>query len=204
MNDGGTLDHAAVEAITSGTVDHLLVDGTLRRRELVSKFTLFPGAFNPLHEGHRQIAEIAGQRLRAHVVFELSMTNVDKATLTSRIVLQRLAQFKETDLVCLTQAATFVEKARLFPNTCFVVGADTIVRIADDRYYDSASARHRTMDEIVDLGCSFLVFGRKLDEVFNTLETLDLPDLLRFNCRGLSEDVFRADVCSTELRDRED
>ncbi|MBN1393494.1 MAG: CinA family protein, partial [Pirellulales bacterium] len=39
---------------------------------------VFPGAFNPLHSGHRRMFQIAGERLGRHGILELSIINVDK------------------------------------------------------------------------------------------------------------------------------
>ncbi|HEX2474763.1 MAG TPA: hypothetical protein VHK01_08460, partial [Lacipirellulaceae bacterium] len=40
---------------------------------------LFPGAFNPLHDGHLRMAEVAQAHYGVPVTFELSIANVDKA-----------------------------------------------------------------------------------------------------------------------------
>src|SRR5437763_52476 len=53
---------------------------------------VFPGAFNPLHEGHRQMAKVAARRLGAAVAFELSITNVDKPPLDFIEMQQRTNQ----------------------------------------------------------------------------------------------------------------
>ena len=42
---------------------------------------IFPGAFNPLHQGHLRMSEIAAKRLGVPVEFELSIENVDKPPL---------------------------------------------------------------------------------------------------------------------------
>src|SRR5262245_27369270 len=42
---------------------------------------LLPGSFNPIHDGHWKLAEVAGRRLGTAVAFELSVTNVDKPPL---------------------------------------------------------------------------------------------------------------------------
>lgn len=115
--------------------------------------------------------------------------------------MQRLCQFEETDRIHLTRAATFVEKVQLFPGSCFVVGVDTITRVAEPRYYDGdLLQRDRSIDEIANSGCSFLVFGRLLGGRFQCLEQLELPHRLREICRGVEEAAFRNDISSTDLR----
>src|SRR5262249_6541814 len=90
---------------------------------------LFPGSFNPRHEGHALLARVAEEVRQQPVAFEISVTNVDKPPLTGETVRRRLAQFAWKSPVELTRAPTFVEKSRLFPGTTFVVGADTAERL---------------------------------------------------------------------------
>jgi nicotinic acid mononucleotide adenylyltransferase len=90
---------------------------------------LFPGSFNPVHEGHVLLAQVAEELRQQPLAFEISVTNVDKLPLTGETVRHRLAQFAWKSPVELTRAPTFVEKSRLFPGTTFVVGADTAERL---------------------------------------------------------------------------
>ena len=161
---------------------------------------LFPGAFNPIHEGHARMADIAAQRFGRPVTFELSITNVDKPPLDFIEIADRLKQLTGRQ-VLLTRAATFVEKARIAPGCVFVVGADTLDRIADPRYYEGkTNRRDGAIAELADRGCRFLVFGRARDDQFLTGAALALPPALGALCENISELQFRADVSSTELR----
>ena len=170
----------------------------------VQPTVVFPGAFNPLHEGHRQMSELAAKWLGELVTFEMSITNVDKPTLDFVEIAQRLAnlhkQERESSVV-LTDAPTFREKGALFPGCTFVVGADTILRIAEPRYYlggeDECLA---AIEEMRQLGCRFLVFGRVVDGRFQGLGDLELPPALSKLCDEVKEREFREDVSSTALR----
>ncbi len=162
---------------------------------------VFPGAFNPLHEGHRRIAEVGGETLAAPIHFELSITNVDKQPLDPNEMFQRIEQFPVEETVWITRAPTFVEKARLFPGAVFLSGADTIARIADARYYDDCDAlRDEAINEIDRWGCRFLVLGRQFGGSFRVLSDIGLPPTLSRLCTEVSEERFRVDVSSTELR----
>lgn len=161
---------------------------------------LFPGAFNPIHAAHKRMVEIASDRLGHQVTFEISITNVDKPPLDFIEIDDRLKQLSG-QRVLLTRAARFVEKAKLAPGCTFVVGVDTIVRIADSNYYDGgATQRDTAIAAIADAGCRFLVFGRFLQGAFRTLSDLEVPTDLCKLCDEVPEAAFREDVSSTTLR----
>jgi len=165
---------------------------------------VFPGAFNPPHVGHMRMAAIAEDRLRKPLAWELSVANVDKPPLDFIAIRTRVESLQREDgarPMALTHAPTFREKAELFPGATFVVGADTLVRIAEPRYYGNNSAlRDEAIAEIARRGCRFLVFGREVEGRFLTLGDLNLPAELRRLCDEVPEDQFREDVSSTELR----
>jgi hypothetical protein len=165
---------------------------------------VFPGAFNPLHDGHRRMAEIAQDLLHGPVALEISIANVDKPPLDYAEIERRLGQFAPEQTTYLTRAATFEEKSRLFPGATFVVGVDTLRRIAAPQYYGgNVPACHRAVERIASRGCRFLVFGRAMGIGFVRLTDLELPDALRAICREVLPDVFREDISSTTIRKSE-
>jgi len=165
---------------------------------------VFPGAFNPPHVGHLRMAAIAEERLKQPAAWELSITNVDKPPLDFIAIRTRVQALRLEDndrLIALTRAATFREKAELFPGATFVVGVDTLIRIAEPRYYGGdAASRDEAIAEIARRGCRFLVFGREINGRFTTLGDLNLPAELRSLCEEVPAEEFREDVSSTELR----
>ena len=162
---------------------------------------VFPGSFDPLHEGHRQMADYTTKRLQTPVEFELSVTNVEKPLLDFIEIETRLSKFAPTDTIWLTRAASFLEKTQIFPKAVFVVGADTIIRIADTKFYGfDENARQQALATIAESGCRFLVFGRSHDHQFHTLSELKLPDQLQSICDEVPANDFHNDISSTSIR----
>ena len=161
---------------------------------------ILPGSFNPLHDGHRRMMAVAEARLGQAGAFELSVENPDKPLLDYIEIQRRLAQFPGK--VRLTRLPTFRDKAAEFPGATFAVGIDTLLRIAETRYYGGEAQRDAAIADLLEAGASFLVFGRLADGAFQGLGQAPLPQALRNACTEVPEHEFRADVSSTELRRR--
>jgi hypothetical protein len=205
--------YAETEVATADTIDQLLA-GELDRvtvqpdgQMMLSApqpLVLFPGSFNPMHEGHVLLARVAEELRQQPVVFEISVTNVDKPPLAGETVRHRLAQFAWKAPVELTRAPTFVEKSRLFPGTTFVVGADTAERLFGPKYYGDDEARmHVALEEIANSGGSFLVAVR-LDAAGRVRALADIPVPQRYAdlFTEIPEHHFRVDASSSEIRAR--
>ena len=126
------------------------------------------------------MARLAAAQLSLPVEWELSITNVDKPPLDFYEMRARAAQFPSGTTLWLTRAPTFVEKAAIFPGATFIVGADTLARIAEPRYYgNDREACAKALEAIAAAGCRFLVFGRRTQKRFESLADLALPPVLR-------------------------
>ena len=195
----------AVDRLLAGEVERVTVqpDGQIVL-SAPPPVVLFPGSFDPMHEGHRLLARIAEELRRQPVAFEISVTNVDKPPLAAETVRRRLAQFAWKAPVELTRAPTFLEKSRLFPGTTFVVGADTAERLFAAQYYGNDEARmQEALEEIANAGGSFLVAVR-LDAAGRVRALRDIPVPARYArlFTEIPEDRFRLDISSSEIRAR--
>jgi cytidylyltransferase-like protein len=165
---------------------------------------LFPGSFNPMHEGHGLLARVAEELRQQPLAFEISVTNVDKPPLAGATVRHRLAQFAWKAPVELTRAPTFLEKSRLFPSTTFVIGADTAERLVAPKYYGDEARMHMALEEIASSGGSFLVAVR-IDAAgrVRALSDIPLPGRYADLFTEIPEHRFRVDTSSSEIRARE-
>jgi hypothetical protein len=194
-----------IDQLLAGELDRVTVqpDGQMML-SAPQPSVLFPGSFNPMHEGHVLLARIAEEHRQQPLAFEISVTNVDKPPLAGETVRQRIAQFAWKAPVELTRAPTFVEKSRLFPGTTFVVGADTAERLFGPKYYDDDEARmHMALEEIASSGGSFLVAVR-IDAAGRVRALNDIPVPRRYAdlFTEIPEHRFRLDTSSSEIRAR--
>jgi hypothetical protein len=187
-----------------GAVDRLCVAADGRQGIDGPAALLVAGAFNPVHAGHWGLAEAAARMVGKPAAFELCIANVDKAPLNAAEVEQRLRPFAGRAAVWMTRAATFVEKARLFPGSVFAVGADTAARIIEPRYYGGRAADlAAALTELRRHGNHFLVAcrvdasGRCL-----SLDDLEIPAEHRDLFHNIPPQEFRLDVSSSALRTR--
>lgn len=161
---------------------------------------VFPGSFDPCHGNHIFMAKQASKKLDQPVHFEISLTNVDKPPIDFISLNQRLDSLREykgeafMGGVCLTNAPLFLQKAALFPNSTFIVGADTINRIFDSKYYRGVADTSAILKHFKEKNVRFMVFHRK------SVELSIKPEVLDF-CEVIPVDEYEDDgTSSTEIR----
>ena len=77
----------AIDQLLAGELDRVTVqpDGQMML-SAPPPLVLFPGSFNPMHEGHVLLARVAEELRQQPVAFEISVTNVDKPPLAGEAV----------------------------------------------------------------------------------------------------------------------
>lgn len=117
---------------------------------------LFPGSFNPLHEGHIAMAEKAFELTGKSVYFEICILNTDKPPLDYMRVQERIEQIQQKlekkewfGGVVISNTPYFIQKASYTPFRDYIVGVDTANRLENvDRQM------------LLELDARFLVFPR--------------------------------------------
>lgn len=117
-------------------------------QELPKNYILFPGSFNPMHDGHKEMIRKVNELYPDKCIFiEISLFNFDKPTVDPLSLQNRLNSIDTSlvDGVIVSNCKTFEEKIKYFNPFAFIIGFDTFCRI----------------DDIEELDARFIMFPRK-------------------------------------------
>jgi hypothetical protein len=123
--------------------------------------TLFPGAFNPPHEGHVWMAKEHG------ATFHVTINPPHKPALTVAEVLQRAKLLEGFPRIFTVGDPLYIDKARRFPGAKILIGVDALERMLDPKWGVEIAP---LLSELRQLGIRFLVADR---EINGTIQTLD-------------------------------
>ncbi|MED6219292.1 hypothetical protein PIB30_034410 [Stylosanthes scabra] len=155
---------------------------------------ILPGSFNPLHEGHLKLLEVATRFCGdGYPCFELSALNADKTPLSVSQIKDRVKQFEEVGkTVIISNEPDFHKKAKLFQGSTFVIGADTAERLVNCKYYDGGYKKMlKRLLGCKEAGSTFVVAGRNVDGVFKVVEDFDVPEEVKDMFISIPPELFR-------------
>lgn len=128
-------------------------------KTLFSGMTLFPGNFNPPHEGHFENARNADPE----TIFQVSASPPHKPALSLQDMLERVLNFRGRGHVLFSEnGSLYIDKARHFPNSTFILGTDALRRMLDPKWGIETESLLR---EFESLGTRFRVSERTGDSL---------------------------------------
>lgn len=160
---------------------------------------LYPGSFNPYHDGHYQMASIAENQLKINVIHEITTRNADKGFINYIDLKNRVDSIHKINpnaSVVISDESTFVGKINIVKqldrSIVVVLGSDTWNRISNPKYgYDTTELLHWFKTN----NATFMVFNRTT----NPQSTDDNPlQELLLHCDEASQ--FDNPISSTNIR----
>lgn len=152
---------------------------------------LFPGAFNPPHEGHKWLAR------HEHAVFHITTNPPHKPALNVIECIERAKLLEGFDRIFTQDDPLYLDKARRFPGTKFIVGVDAMERMLDPKW---GVAVEPLLNEFRALGTRFLVADREVNGKIETVE--EIPGAPMDLCESINTPTTLIGLSSTALRNR--
>lgn len=165
-------------------------------------WALMSGAYNPPHEGHFGTAGSVLEDFHRNVVFEVTAEPPHKAAMTVQDLLQRAKLLQRKDRLFTKKNPLYLDKARAYPGTPLVMGADAMVRMLDPKWgLDIATM----LNQFKELNTELYICGRTIGSKFVTWQ--DIKDSLPADQAALFVEIARPvsghwDISSTDIRNK--
>ncbi len=121
---------------------------------------LFPGAFNPVHKGHEEMADLIVQSGHGEPVFTVCASAPNKPPVSVQDMLERANGLRHRSVLFTDGDPMYIDKARRFPGRGLVIGADAFARLFEAKWGLDTTA---VLTEMQQLGTTLLVFDRPVD-----------------------------------------
>lgn len=164
---------------------------------------ILSSSLNPIHEGHIAIINHAAQKLGNPIDIELCVSNADKPaldyiSLNRRLNRTRLALKGNPNFgrIIISNTATYFEKSAAYPGATFIVGDDTLARIAMVKYYKGGETEYADgLKTLRQNDNGFLVYPRPHNIQASPIHRLLLQPLV-----VMADDFNPINISSTEIR----
>lgn len=138
--------------------------------EIESQYiAIMPGAYNPPHAAHFQIASLAATRWHNRVLHQITIDSPHKPTLRAQDILQRAKMLKGHDAIFTLGDPLYIQKAKAFPGCPIVLGTDALVRMLDPKWGPEIGPM---LDEFARLSTRFIIADRIVDGKLTTYEDI--------------------------------
>jgi nicotinic acid mononucleotide adenylyltransferase len=177
----------------------------IQSRNLPRPLIIYPGTFNPYHLGHKGCADSAEAKLiydkkeKPQLVYATCINPAHKPPPTAVDLLKKASQMKGNNFLLTKDDALYVEKARIYSDSIFVMGADALITLLSPKWTKDPQA---LFQEFRKYNTTFYVAGRVVNDKFTTLNDLYelYPNVLP--CSIFNPLDGRWDISSTELRNQ--
>lgn len=179
----------------NGTKDKILAGANL---------LFMPGSFNPIHDGHRDIAWKTGNLTGQQCVYMVTVDSVHKKPLLvpemlDRVAISRLERYgiyQQGDILFTQNDPLFIDKAKNYPGCGFIIGYDTAARMLDPKWGPEIIPM---LHEFRKYKTKFYVCGRIIDGELKTIKDLNYPSY--FNELFIEVPNTGTDHSSTKIRE---
>jgi len=168
------------------------------------RYALYPGAYNPPHEGHFGVAKAAMDDYNYKTVFEITAEPPHKDALTVQQLLQRAKLLQGHDRLFTAKLPFYLDKARVFKNTPLILGADAMVRMLDPKWGLDIG---EMFSAFYDFGTKLFVAAREVNGQLMSCEDIlaDIKTKHSFSVWASAQIVMKPlkgewNISSTELR----
>lgn len=144
-------------------------------RHTIAPKAMLPGAFNPPHDGHFWMSN------KFKAVPSITIDPPHKPKIGPIEIMQRFKMLCGLPLFVSKGDQLFTEKSARYPETGFVIGADTLERMLDPKWGVSEKDMFKVFEENKT---TFAVVDRDVNGVVKTAYDFDVPRhiFLRFKC----------------------